>query len=120
MALLGARGTKAFDAVSSTSFEEVYCHEDVVALRGCAGIVGRLIAFVRWQRGNGEPEDKPLSSIRVAKGDVRLILSTGKEVFLTDTVRLTRVEAVAGIRVTDRGLLYVPILSREWRRSIMN
>lgn len=65
-----------------------------------------LIAFVRWQRGNGEPEDKPLSSIRVAKGDVRLILSTGKEVFLTDTVRLTRVEAVAGIRVTDRGLLY--------------
>lgn len=65
-----------------------------------------LIAIVRWQTGGDGTVKQMPPSIQVAKGNVKLILSTGKEVYLTDTLRQVQDEPTVNIRVAGQGILY--------------
>ncbi len=71
----------------------------------CVLLIG-LIGLMRWISGDRNTVEPMPSSIQMAQGNARLILSTGKEIALTDTLQLVREEPSVDIQVSARGLLY--------------
>ena len=67
-----------------------------------------LAGFIRWQMSQKDRKtvDVMKPSIQMAQGTTRLILSTGKEIMLTDSLQIVKEEPSVDIQVSAQGLFY--------------
>ena len=67
-----------------------------------------LAGFIRWQISQKDRKtvDVMRPSIQMAQGTTRLILSTGKEIMLTDSLQIVKEEPSVDIQVSSQGLFY--------------